>query len=88
LGQGASYQGHQLPVSSISLAARQASGTLVASYDIVSGSGDKTLILGSSEIVSTGNGVRALILLLFFALATALLASHVAKPTAFSAIGL
>mmetsp|Transcript_28571 Transcript_28571/g.48291 ORF Transcript_28571/g.48291 Transcript_28571/m.48291 type:complete len:419 (-) Transcript_28571:278-1534(-) len=42
-----SYEGHQLPVSCLSLACPNAESNM--QYDIISGSGDKTLILGSSR---------------------------------------
>jgi len=72
--QRASYDGHQLPVSSISLAKSKASGAQTLSFDVVSGSGDKTIILCSSEINSKSR--RAHVLLVLFLLIVAILAYH------------
>ena len=44
-----SYEAHQLPVSSISLVPVGGGDGATEEYDIVTGSGDKTLILGSSN---------------------------------------
>jgi len=42
-----SYEGHQLPVSTLRLSSPHREGALPV--DIITGSGDKTIILGSSE---------------------------------------
>lgn len=72
--QRAFYDGHQLPVSSISLANSKASGAQAFSFDVVSGSGDKTIILCSSEISSKSRGAYVLLVLLL--LLAAILAYH------------